>query len=58
MIGGPDRPFTRAEILAKIGTISDPVYPQLSGIARAVLALDPGCLKQPWRELVAGFTAT
>ena len=56
--GGPDRPFTREEILAKIDGICDPVYPKLGAVARQAVALDGALLEQSWDQVVAGFTAT
>ncbi|MDP6705578.1 MAG: MmgE/PrpD family protein [Alphaproteobacteria bacterium] len=54
--GGPDRPFTRDEILAKIDAIARPVYPELGVVAQTVTALDPKTLALPWVEVVARFT--
>ena len=56
--GGPDRPFTRDEILTKIDGICDPVYPKLGAVARQAVALDGALLEQSWDQVVAGFTAT
>jgi 2-methylcitrate dehydratase PrpD len=56
--GGPDRPFTREEILIKIDGICDPVYPKLGAIARLAITLDTDLLDQPWDQVVAVFTAT
>jgi len=55
--GGPDRPFTQDEILAKIDSICDPVYPKLGNIARQTIALDRALLDCRWEQVVAEFTA-
>lgn len=55
--GGPDRPFSREEILEKIDGICDPVYPKLGTIARQAIALDATLLDIPWDRVVAEFTA-
>ena len=55
--GGPDRPFTRAEILAKIDGICDPVYPTLGTAARRAVALEPAFLALSWDRIVAEITA-
>ena len=54
--GGPDRPFTQDEILAKIDSICGPVYPKLGNIARQTIALDRTLLDCPWEQVVAEFT--
>ena len=54
--GGPDRPFERDEILAKIDGICDPVYPALGATARRAVALEAALLDTPWDQVVAAFT--
>lgn len=54
--GGPDRPFTKDEILAKIDEITRPVYPELGAAARMATALEPKMLSSRWAEVVAHFT--
>ena len=51
--GGPDRPFSEAEIRAKIRGIVDAPYPALSGAMMELMDLAPGALARPWRETVA-----
>ncbi len=55
--GGPDRPFSREEILAKIGGIAAPVYPAMAQVAEALTALDPELLGAGWDDLIARMTA-
>lgn len=50
--GGPDRPFSTAEILAKIAKITAPVYPAMAGVAQRLIALDPETTARSWRDLV------
>ena len=50
--GGPDRPFSTEEILAKITKITAPVYPAMAGIAQRLIALDPATTRLIWRDLV------
>ena len=54
--GGPDRPFTEAEIRKKIGSILEEPYPQLWRTMMEVLHLAPDVLARPWRETVAEGT--
>ena len=54
--GGPDRPFSREEILAKIAGIAAPVYPALPQVAEALTALDPELLGAGWDDVVARMT--
>ena len=51
--GGPDRPFTEAEIRTKIRGILDDPYPGMSEAMMAVMDLAPDMLARPWRETVA-----
>ena len=51
--GGPDRPFTEAEIRSKIRGILDESYPGLSEAMMETLDLAPDVLARPWRETVA-----
>ena len=55
--GGPDRPFSTEEILAKIAKITAPVYPAMAGIAQRLIALDPATTRLIWRDLVGEMTA-
>ncbi len=50
--GGPDRPFSTEEILAKITKITAPIYPAMAGVAQRLIALDPKTTARPWRDLV------
>lgn len=54
--GGPDRPFSTEEILAKIAKITAPVYPAMAGVAQRLIALDPATTRRTWRETVAEIT--
>lgn len=56
--GGPDRPFSTDEIVAKIGRITESVYPAFPDIARRLIGLDPGLLAKPWKDVVAEFTGS
>ena len=51
--GGPDRPFTEAEIRAKILSIVGEPYPKLPAVLEGVMDLDSDTLAQSWRETVA-----
>ena len=51
--GGPDRPFTEAEIRTKIRGILDEPYPGLSEAMMEAMDLVPDVLARPWRETVA-----
>ena len=56
--GGPDRPFTEAEIRSKVRGILDEPYPELSGAMMEIMDLAPDVLARPWRDTVAaGRTA-
>ena len=54
--GGPDRPFTQAEILTKIDGICESVYPAFGDSARRAVALDPSILAMSWDQIVVGIT--
>lgn len=54
--GGPDRPFSTEEILAKIAKITASVYPAMAGVASRLIALDPGTTRRTWRETVGEIT--
>ncbi|MEM1431339.1 MAG: MmgE/PrpD family protein [Pseudomonadota bacterium] len=54
--GGPDLPFSPAEIRGKIHGIVSPVYPAMAGGLDALLALEPDTLARPWSESVARMT--
>lgn len=54
--GGPDRPFSPDEIVAKIAAIADPVYPALAPLARSLIELDPDLLGEGWQGVVARMT--
>ncbi|MBL8702717.1 MAG: MmgE/PrpD family protein [Alphaproteobacteria bacterium] len=54
--GGPDRPFSTEEILAKIGKITAGVYPAMAGVAQRLIALDPATARQSWRDTVGEIT--
>lgn len=51
--GGSDRPFTQAEILMKIATLTAGAYPGFAAIARDARELDPQRLRQGWAEVVS-----
>ena len=51
--GGPDRPFTEAEIRSKIRGILDEPYHGLSGAMMEIMDLAPDVLARPWRETAA-----
>ncbi len=53
--GGPDRPFAPAEIMAKLATITGPVYPGFAAIAEDLIGLAPELLDRPWDAVVARF---
>jgi 2-methylcitrate dehydratase PrpD len=53
--GGPDRPFSTEELVAKIEGITRQVYPAFPGIARRLIGLDPALLARPWGDVVAEF---
>ena len=54
--GGPDLPFTPAEIRTKIRDIVDVPYPDMSAVTDAILDLDQTTLSQSWRETVRTMT--
>ena len=51
--GGPDRPFTEAEIRTKVRGILDEPYPGLPEAMMEAMDLAPGVLARPWHETVA-----
>ena len=55
--GGPDRPFSTTEILAKIGGIIGAVYPRFTGMAERLIAAEPDVLALPRGSVVAELTA-
>ena len=56
--GGPDRPFTEAELREKIAGIVAKPYPGMAGLVADLLALSPSLLERPWRETAASVTAS
>jgi 2-methylcitrate dehydratase PrpD len=55
--GGPDRPFSPAEIEAKaLGIVAAP-YPAMGPELERLLALDPALLARPWAATVGAMTA-
>jgi len=54
--GGPDRPFTPAEILAKVDEITAPVYANLSAVCRDLVDLDDNLGDPAWTDTVARMT--
>jgi 2-methylcitrate dehydratase PrpD len=50
--GGPDRPFTREEIKAKVSGIVDPIYPGMFDVLSRLMALDDDVIRTPWSTLV------
>ncbi len=54
--GGPDRPFSPQEIMAKLAGIAAPVYPSLPPLAEALIDLDPAILECGWENVVARLT--
>ena len=55
--GGPDRPFARDEILAKIRGITAPAYPAMPEVLAALVAGEKSGLGKPWAAQVAAMTA-
>jgi 2-methylcitrate dehydratase PrpD len=55
--GGPDRPFSTAEILAKVEGITGAVYPRFIGTAKTLIAAEPDVLRAQWGDIVAELTA-
>jgi len=55
--GGPDRPFSVQEILAKIAGITAPVHPGFDALAGALTADPERFAATPWSALVAQLTA-
>ena len=56
--GGPDLPFTPAEIRAKICSIVDAPYPAMSAVTDAILDLDEALLSRSWGDAVRSMTGT
>lgn len=54
--GGPDRPFSMEEILAKIEGITGSVYPDFRRVAEKLIAAVPDTLAASWSSVVAEFT--
>jgi 2-methylcitrate dehydratase PrpD len=53
--GGPDRPFSTDEIVAKIDGITGAVYPAFAALARRLIGQDTALLSRAWRDVVAEF---
>lgn len=53
--GGPDRPFSPAEIIAKVGALTATVYPDLAPRLEGLLALDGAQLGRRWDDLLTGM---
>ncbi len=53
--GGPDRPFTPAEITEKATGIVAQPYPNMGPVLLQILALDQTVLAQPWRDTVGAM---
>lgn len=56
--GGPDRPFTAPEIIAKVAKLAGPVYPELAPGMERLLALDPAQLGRRWDDLLSELLET
>ncbi len=56
--GGPDRPFTDAELRDKITGIVAGPYPGLAAMAADLLVLSPALLARPWRDTAVAVTAS
>ena len=54
--GGPDRPYSPAEIMAKVRDITAPVYPAYPAIAKDLIGLEQGLMAQPWEAVVERLT--
>ena len=54
--GGSDKPFAPGDILAKIGAIAGPVYPNMAATAEALVGLDRDTLALGWDDVVARMT--
>ena len=50
--GGPDRPFTEEEILAKVTQLTSDVYPNLASTLTDLLELTPVKKAERWDTLV------
>lgn len=55
--GGPDLPFTPAEIAAKIRGITAAPYPAMPDALDRLIAREPATLARRWADLVAEMTA-
>jgi len=55
--GGPDRPFSEAEILAKIDAIMTPAYPASPAFVAGMAALDGDLLSRRWSHIVRDIIA-
>jgi 2-methylcitrate dehydratase PrpD len=53
--GGPDRPFSAAQVTEKAAQILHPAYPGALAPLAAATRLEPGALDATWRDIVAGF---
>ena len=53
--GGPDRPFTGAEMETKAESILETAYPGAFAPLLTAGRLEPAILDRRWREIVAGF---
>ena len=53
--GEPGHPYSETEILEKVASITEPVYPGLTDKARALLDLEPAVMNSTWPSIVAGF---
>ncbi|GAB2900495.1 MmgE/PrpD family protein [Paralcaligenes ginsengisoli] len=56
--GGPDRPYADEQRLDKIGALTQSMYPRLRPAADALMTLPAARMRQPWRDIVAAFTAS
>lgn len=54
--GGPDRPYSPAEIMAKVRDLTAPVYPAYPAIAEDLVGLDPSLMAEPWEAVVERLT--
>jgi 2-methylcitrate dehydratase PrpD len=50
--GGPDRPFPRETLVAKIRELTASVYPSLLPTLMQIATLDPQCLQRTWSDTV------
>lgn len=56
--GGPDRPFSEAALMDKIGALTGAPYPRFASVMRSVIALDHHQLARGWRDVVAAIAGT